>query len=188
MKKNMSKKTIILDPGHGMGNRRAGVFDPGACAGNHREADIVMEWANEIRAHLMQLDCRVIRTRVDNRDPAPLGQRVAIAQRFRGDIMLSIHCNAAGGNATGTETIIRHESNRPWAQAVNDATRNALHLRNRGVKTEAVLGRRLAVLAFPKCALLEIGFIDHPGDREKMLDPILRFTACQQIAQILATQ
>jgi hypothetical protein len=38
--------TIILDPGHGLANRKPGIFDPGATTGPIREADIALDWAN----------------------------------------------------------------------------------------------------------------------------------------------
>jgi N-acetylmuramoyl-L-alanine amidase len=177
-------KTIILDPGHGMSNRRAGVFDPGACGHGQREADIVMDWANEIRANLRRMHHRVVRTRAHPHDAAPLGKRVAIARDYGGDVMLSIHCNAGGG--TGTETIYREEQNRRLAASINTVVWDVLRLRNRGVKTEEQLGRRLAVLAFPKCVLLEIGFIDNASDVARMIDPALRAEACRRIAHILA--
>jgi N-acetylmuramoyl-L-alanine amidase len=40
-------------------------------------------------------------------------------------------------------------------------------------------------MAFQPCYLLEIGFIDHNGDRNKMIDPALRRQACNAIADIL---
>ena len=179
---------VILDPGHGMSNRRSGVFDPGACAGGVREADVAMDWANALRDVLRARGAIVVRTRVDNRDPAPVGQRAAIAREYRGDIMLSIHCNAADGRANGTETFYRGEVRRDLAAAINDEVVNALGTRNRGAKTEKDSQHaRLAVMAFQPCFLLELGFIDHPGDRAKMLDPTLRRAACEAIAEVLLT-
>jgi N-acetylmuramoyl-L-alanine amidase len=179
----MRYRTVIIDPGHGMSNRRAGRFDPGACAGGAREADIVMDWGNELRAILRVRGHRVVRTRVDHRDPAPVGQRAAIARRYGGNIMLSLHCNAANGAATGTETFYRGEGNRPLAVAINLAVVGSMHTRNRGAKTEAQSQHaRLAIMAFQPCFLIEIGFIDHPGDRVKMLDPAIRKAACEAIA------
>lgn len=178
--------TVILDPGHGMANRRAGVFDPGACSGGSQEAEIALAWANELRAILLAAGHRVIRTRVDHKDPAPVGKRAGIAHHFGGEIMLSIHCNAANGAANGTETFYRSESNREQADAINMAVVNALETRNRGTKLESLSQHaRLAVMAFQPCFLIELGFIDHSGDRAKMLDPVLRKAACNSIARVV---
>jgi N-acetylmuramoyl-L-alanine amidase len=179
-------KVVILDPGHGLSNRRAGHFDPGAVSNGIREADVVMAWANELRGILMAAGARVVRTRRDNSDPAQLSQRAAIARQYGGDVMLSIHTNAASGHANGTETFYRGDKFRPMADRINDAVVDALHTRDRGTKTEeASQHARLAVMAFQPTFLLEIGFIDHAGDRYKMLDPAMRRAACEALAAVL---
>lgn len=180
--------TIILDPGHGMSNRRDDVYDPGAIGINKvTEAEIVMDWANEIRAFLQCLGHKVIRTRANASDPAPISDRAEIARDYRGKVMLSLHCNAYNGTANGTETFYRGESNKALAKLVNDTVVNALGTKDRGIKTEgASQHSRLAVMAFQPCVLLEIGFIDNPDDFKKMTDPTLRSKACQELANILA--
>lgn len=178
---------IILDPGHGMSNRRAGVFDPGAVSGNAREADIAMIWVNQLRSILMAARHAVTRTRVDHKDAAPIGRRAAIARQYNGDLMISIHCNAANGTAHGTETVYRGVGNKPMAARLNTAVCNALGTGSRGAKTELELGRglnfKLAVMAFQPCFLIELGFIDHAEDLRKMTDPALRLAACNEIAE-----
>ncbi|MEN3942992.1 N-acetylmuramoyl-L-alanine amidase [Prosthecobacter sp. SYSU 5D2] len=179
-------KTIILDPGHGMANKRAKVYDPGACAAGETEAGIALDWANELRGLLLAAGHKVVRTRVDGRDPAPVGQRAAIARRYGGDIMISLHCNAATGQAHGTETFFRGKEHAPMATRLNEAVRAALGTRDRGIKTEAASQHRtLAIMAFQPCFLIELGFIDHDGDRTKMLDPALRRKACAALAEVL---
>jgi N-acetylmuramoyl-L-alanine amidase len=178
--------TIILDPGHGMANRRAGVFDPGAVSNGIREADVAMDWTNGLRSILRAKGCTVIRTRKDHADPAPVGQRAAIARRFSGSIMISFHCNAADGKANGTETFYRGSENKAVAAAINEAVVESLGTRSRGAKTESQSQHaRLAIMSFQPCFLIELGFIDHPGDRAKMLDPRLRRLACEAIAQTI---
>jgi len=180
------RRIIILDPGHGMGNRRAGSFDPGAVASGIREADIVMDWANVLREILLERGHRVVRTRIDHKDPASIGQRAKIAKQYQGDVMLSLHCNAANGKANGTETFYRGINHKAKAESITAAVCKALGTRNRGAKTESQSQHaRLAVMSFQPCFLLEIGFIDHPGDRAKMIDPAYRRQACNAIASII---
>ena len=178
--------TIILDPGHGMSNRSAGRFDPGAVSCGVREADIAMDWANELRGILRAAGHTVVRTRINHSDPAPVGKRADIARQYGGQIMLSIHCNAANGTAHGTETFYRGPENKIVAAAITEAVVEALGTRSRGAKTESQSQHaRLAVMAFQPCFLLELGFIDHAGDRAKMMDPAARRAACEAIAKIL---
>jgi N-acetylmuramoyl-L-alanine amidase len=181
------KPTVIIDPGHGMSNRRKGRYDPGAVAGGAEEASIAMDWSNTLRTHLMALGCKVVRTRVNATDPAPVGDRAAIARHYKGAIMVSIHCNAANGAASGTETFYRGESNKALATRLNAAVCAAIGTRNRGAKTEAASQHaRLAIMSFQPTFLVELGFIDHAGDRAKMLDSGIRHAACLEMAKIIA--
>jgi len=178
--------TIILDPGHGMSNRKSGVFDPGAVSDGFRECDIALAWANELRGILMEAGHKVVRTRVDHSDEAPVGRRADIARKFGGNIMLSIHCNAADGKANGTETFYRGVANEGIAKRINRCVVEALGTRDRGVKTESASQHsRLAVMDFQPCFLLEIGFIDNPADRDRMIDPVKRKAACEALAKAL---
>lgn len=177
---------VCLDPGHGMGNRKSGVYDCGAESHGVEEATVAMDWANELRIILIRDGHKVVRTRINSSDPAPVGRRAGIAKEYNCEVMLSIHCNAADGTAHGTETFYRGAGNKALALAVNDACVAALGTRDRGVKTEeASQHSRLAVLAFPRCVLLETGFIDNAGDRAAITDPVKRRAACEAIAKAL---
>lgn len=180
--------TIILDPGHGMSNKRRGVYDPGAVSAGIAEADIALAWANELRGILRAGGHKVVRTRVDAKDPAPVGRRDDIAVSYGGDRMLSLHCNAATGKASGTEVFYRGADDRELARRMSAAVAAVLGTKDRGPKTESQSQHSaLAVLEFDKCWLLEIGFIDHPGDRAKMLNPEIRRKACEAIAKVIVS-
>lgn len=182
----MNKPTVIIDPGHGMSNRRSLVYDPGATSGGYTEAGIVMAWSNELRGILQSRQIRVVRTRVDEKDPCPVGRRDDIARAYGGDIMISLHCNAATGTASGTETFYRGSEDRALAKKLTDAVCAALETPNRGPKTEKDSQHSsLAVMEFGQCYLIEIGFIDNPSDRAKMLDPVLRRKGCEAIADVV---
>jgi N-acetylmuramoyl-L-alanine amidase len=180
------KKIILLDPGHGMSNRRRNVYDSGATAGGAEEATVCMDWVNVLRAILIARGCRVIRTRKDAKDPAPVTARAGIARQYAGEIMLCIHCNDADGTATGTEVFYRGASNKAQASAIGQAVATTLGLRFRGAKTEKESQHpNLAVMAFQPCFLVELGFIDNAKDRAAMLDPVKRGKACQLLADLI---
>lgn len=179
-------KTIIIDPGHGMSNRKRGQYDPGAVSNGATEAGIVMDWANELRAILISRKHKVVRTRVDAKDPCPVSRRDDIAVSYGGDKMISLHCNAGGGKPSGTEVFYRGSDDKEMATKLSAAVSRVLNTKNRGAKTENQSQHTsLAVLEFDKCWLLEIGFIDNADDRAKMLDPDLRKAGCIAIADIL---
>lgn len=178
--------TVILDPGHGMSNRKPGAYDPGACSGKSEEATIAMEWANQLREILQKQGHKVVRTRKDRFDAAPVSARAGIAKEFGGEIMLSLHCNAATGTASGSECIHRGEANKAKAAAISKACSMALDIKDRGPKVEADSQHaHLAVMSFQPCFLLEIGFIDNAGDLSAMLDDVKRNAACEAIAKAL---
>jgi N-acetylmuramoyl-L-alanine amidase len=174
-----AKRTIFIDPGHGMSNRRPGVYDPGATVKVNgkeiTEAEIVMDWANELKLQLETLGAKVIRSRINASDSAPVGNRVETAHKYGCDTFISLHCNAADGAAHGTETFYRN----PKAQALAKAC-------NTSIKTEQQSQHaRLAVLNFPHACLIELGFIDHAQDRLKLTDEKLRLLACQGLADAI---
>lgn len=177
---------ICIDPGHGMSNRKPGVYDPGACNGDDSEAEIVMDWANRLRNILKARGHYVVRTRVDDKDPAPIGKRAQIAKAYGCDILISLHCNAANGRASGTETFYRGEANKTKAVKLNKAVVDALGTKNRGVKTEEQSQHtRLAVLGFPQSYLIELGFIDNPDDLSKLTCFKLQQAACEALADAI---
>ena len=180
------KPIIIIDPGHGMGNHKPGRYDCGAESNNYTEAEIVMTWANELREILRFRKVAVVRTRTDDKDPCPISERARIAKRYNGTIMISFHCNAATGTASGTETFYRGDSNKSFAMRLNQAVSAGLGTKNRGAKTEAQSQHKtLAVMSFQPCFLIELGFIDNAGDRGKLLDANKRKDTCLAIADLL---
>ena len=169
-----------------MSNRKKGVYDSGAVAGGVTEAEIAMDWVNELRTILRARKHTVVRTRVDAKDPAPVSRRDDIATSYSGDLMLSIHCNSSGVNASGTEVFYRGADDLAMATKLAAAVSSSLGLKNRGARTEAESQHpSLAVMEFDKCWLLELGFIDNAGDRAAMLDLDKRKATCAAIADVL---
>lgn len=163
---------LCIDPGHGYANRRAGIYDPGAVSAGVTEADVALQIALTGKWICQQRGIACWLTRDDDRDPTPVGSRDDRAEQAGCTHLISIHLNAATGNATGTETFYRDSADKAWAQKVQDAALEAWGLRNRGLKTEAdSQHRRLAVFDFDgPAALLEVGFVDNPLDRGRAQD------------------
>ena len=183
----MIKPTVIIDPGHGMENREPNRYDPGVVFAGVEEAALVMSYANDIRADLLQRGgVRVVRTRVDRKDPAPIGQRAAIARRFNGRIMLSLHINSAGPTATGTEVFYRGEENRLRAAVMSATVADILGIPDRGPKRERQSQHgRLAVMGFQPTFLLELGFVTNTQDRTAFTDPAKKAAVVKYLAGFL---
>lgn len=163
---------LAIDPGHGNSNRKAGVYDPGAVANGQSEADIVLAWALSGRWILTrEFGIEVYLTRDDDSDPTPVGSRDDKAEAAGCTNLLSLHCNAFNGKASGTETYYRDMADKGFAGTVQTLAVASLSLPNRGLKIESASQHtRLAVFDFdgPAC-LLELGFIDNPGDLQCLL-------------------
>ncbi len=177
---------VFIDPGHGHSNRNDGRYDPGAEGFGQTEAAIVMEYANTLRDLALKAGHEVVRSRVDDKDPAPLSQRVSTAKRYKCDVFVSLHCNAYNGKAHGTEVIYRGDHNHLMAVNLSLYVSQALGTFNRGAKNESASPHgRLAVMAFPKTWLIELAFIDNAADNVKLQDDALRLAACQAILHTL---
>ena len=167
-----------------MSNRKPGVYDPGTTLGLAQEAAIAMKWVNCLRTLLMEKRLRVVRTRVDSKDPAPVSRRDDIARAYACDLMVSIHCNSGGG--VGTETFYRGEDDKAFAERLNNAVVQGMETRNRGVKTEKESQHTsLAIMEFDKCWLIELGFLDNEDDRAKMLTDTVMLRTCKLLADVI---
>lgn len=150
-------KLVCLDAGHGMGNKKPGVFDTGCVRGSHAESEVAWRWMLAIRAELTKRGVAVICTRDIYDEPCGLKSRAAFAKANAATHFISIHVNDADARATGTETLIASKHCKPFAQGVHNALIAGLGLRDRGIKFRD----DLAVLktgSIPS-ALIELGFI-----------------------------
>lgn len=105
--------TIIIDPGHGG-------KDPGAIGrGGTKEKDVNLDVAKKIKEILDKQGYKVLLTRYTDRYVS-LRDRANFANSKKGDIFVSIHCNAMPGNryAEGFETYFLAEARTDWARTV----------------------------------------------------------------------
>lgn len=177
---------LAVDPGHGMDNRKPGVFDPGCVRGEIRESGIALAWAQELERACLKRGVHVWLTRRDSVTPAPLNKRVAAAQQNGCTHLISLHVNdAADPRANGVETLVRGpltDRQRIIPHAVQGLAQNHLGLRNRGVK----LRDDLAILKHPNSVLLELGFIGSSSDLAAMQCPCCRRNLCAALADLYA--
>ena len=167
-----TKTIIVLDPGHGMGNRNMGVHDPGATYGNFKESKIALDYAKALKTKLTAEGYMVYVTRCDEITNTPLSSRVPFAKCRNADIFISIHLNSFGSSsAKGFEIWIQRSNNgedKKLANSINTQIINKFPtLVNRGVKQNdfAVLKNN------PLPAnLIELGFLSNSHDRNLILN------------------
>lgn len=157
----MSK--IFIDPGHGG-------RDPGACHGNLKEKDIVLDVGLILGELLVKEGFQVAYSR-RNDSFVSLSERANKSNRLSSDIFISIHCNAfTRASAQGVETFYYRTSRNGKRLADKFQTsiiKKGLYTKNRGIKQGNfyVLKRTRAV-----AVLLELGFISNWADRKIMLE------------------
>lgn len=167
--------TVVLDAGHGGLDRGAKGMD-----GRSLEKVYALDTAKRIERGLRSRGYRVIMTR--KRDYfVPLPSRVAISNRQRGAVFVSIHYNWTGRSAvSGTETFYYNSRSYPLAANIQREVDRVAPTPNRGVKRS-----RFHVLrnnARP-AALVELGFMSNPRElrlirsasyRQRLADAVVR--------------
>jgi N-acetylmuramoyl-L-alanine amidase len=166
----MPSMKIAVDPGHGMGNRTKGKYDPGAVASSgtmtYAEADIALRYGLSLNWLLKEKGIRVFMTRSSSADSAPVGQRAAGAEEAGCTHFISLHLNSAGASASGVEVLYRYHDYEPLAAQVSSRVSQFSGIKNRGAKQRT----DLAVLRFNGPAILvELGFITNKKDRDILL-------------------
>lgn len=188
-------RTIVLDPGHGG-------KDHGATGKSGRtERWFTLDLARRVERELTGQGIKVVLTRRDDRTVS-LADRVALAQKNKADLFVSLHFNS-GGSAHGIETFCltptgasstsnpqhqyksselgnRHDAANVWlAHCVQQGLLSAVKANDRGVRRA-----RFLVLREAPCptVLVEAGFLSNPAEERKILESAYRDDLAKGIA------
>ena len=169
----LAGKIIILDPGHGGP-------DGGAVGGDILEKDVALEVSLYLRDYLQEQGALVLMTREEDVDLASentkgysrrkaedLRKRVEMINQSDGDLFVSIHLNAIPSPKwRGAQTFYfrSQEENQRLAKFIQDEFRINLENTNRSAKS--INGIYLLKHANIPGALVEVGFLSNPSERE----------------------
>ncbi len=176
---------VMLDPGHNYSGA-----DTGAQGNGLREQDVTFLVAEKLAAFLrdMGLEVRMTRNRLQENVgngtlSGSLTARAEMANEWKADIFVSVHCNSGGG--TGVETYCYRKSGEAGklAQDIQTELVDATGLRDRGVKTKNLAVLRKTVMP---AVLAEIGFIDSAVDSALFRDEAGQQEIADGIAQGIA--
>jgi N-acetylmuramoyl-L-alanine amidase len=183
---------VVIDPGHGGSDR--GVVSPSGYAESELAFDLARKLARSLED---RFDAVVTLTRRQDENPGP-DQRAAVANRVRADVMVSIH---AAGSPSAEQQGFRvwHPAPPPgetppppapgpplpWDRAGSahaDSSRRLAAEMDRAFRDvlkkpgPGPLGAHLAVLtgANAPSVLVEVGFLTHPGESERLQRPAYR--------------
>jgi N-acetylmuramoyl-L-alanine amidase len=169
----LADKVIVVDAGHG----GAATGAPGVgFGGTVYEKDITLAIALKLRTALESCGAKVVMTR-DHDVDVPLYDRPKLANEIHADLFISIHndSNRTPNSASGSTTYYHasEPSSRALAMCVQDAVRAVTGLPSRGALSDEVLYTNgLAVLraSTMPAVLCEVAYINHAGDRKRLLD------------------
>jgi N-acetylmuramoyl-L-alanine amidase len=165
---HLAGKIVIVDPGHGG-------YDRGAHVGDVNEKDLNLPIGQKIAADLQAAGATVIITRSDDTF-IPLLERSNISNRNHADLFISCHINSTGGvaNQSGTITFY-HKTNQIsmyLAQCIQHEIAKVNGLPDLGVWSDTKIyqsGFSVLRNTTAPAVLIEMGFINHPKDRARML-------------------
>ena len=165
----LAGKVVIVDPGHGG-------HDSGAKGGGVREKDLALAVSNLLTAELMRAGATVLMTRRTDVF-IPLQIRSDISNRTHADLFIAVHINSTGGSGSQSGTISFHHLKNPVGQRMAACIQREMAkvngLPNKGVWSDGrIYESGFAVLRNTRqraAVLLELGFINHPTDRGRMV-------------------
>jgi len=177
------QKTIVIDPGHG------GIYDRGVVhkGSGVAESPINLAVSLELKQILEKQGHNVILTREaesqEYREIQPeLRRRVDLAASSNADILISIHVNQYPDSSCSGAQTFYNASN-------DESKRLALLIQEELIKLDPnnhrkALSKDLFILRESEVpsALVEVGFISNPNDRQKLQDPSYQ----QELAKAIA--
>ena len=162
---------VYINPGHDTKYDSGAVHTDANGDVDLRECDVALKIGSKVMKYLTAAgcDCRLLQSDNLYYDSDYEDRTVSVcedANNWGADVFVSIHCNAANGNARGTE-VECYDSNSnggTLAKAIQNQLVTSLPVINRGVKEMP----RLIVLKHTDmpAALVETAFIDNDADAE----------------------
>ncbi len=163
--------TVVIDAGHGG-------KDKGAYWGGVRESHLTLQVAQRLEQLLKKKGVKTAMTRRSDTFVS-LGSRVAVANRYKSSVFVSIHFNASTDRRyRGAETFYAGAAGRRLAQAIQSRLAPRLKTKNRGLKQRSFKVLRLTV---SPAVLVECGFLSNTAERGRCRTASYQQTAAQAI-------
>lgn len=171
---SQNRGTVVIDPGHGG-------RDPGAIGlRGVQEKGIVLDISQETARVLRQGGYQVIMTRTSDVFIS-LDQRARLANNRDGDVFVSIHANAVGGNrpeVNGLETYY-FQTGRLLAHTIHRNILRRFNVRDRNVRQARFYVLRNTNMP---AVLVEVGFLTGSVDNRNLSNPTYRRQMGEAIA------
>ncbi len=176
--KNIYGSIIIVDAGHGG-------KDPGAVANGVREKDVTLAVAQKVGLKLQEYGGRVIMTR--NSDTfIELDNRAAAAERYKADLLVSIHADYIDrSNIYGATVLVGErasQNSKQIAQSIHNAL-VAVGIESRGVRAQ---GLRVCDGHSRPAVLVETGFLSNYQEAQNLTNSWYQSKIANAIADGIA--
>ena len=183
------KGIVVLDAGHGFGNKSRGRFDPGACWSlkgvvKFREADIVLGQAYRIGDLLKRDGYEVHLARKDNEEYVSRSARVRLAEKLGADVLISLHVNSFDDSSACGQLVLYGKGSDREAESIvlGEFIHKSLlgkidgkyKTNGKGVKTDVEeRGEKFRVLySRVPSVIVESGFLSNVNDRGILTDGV----------------
>ncbi|ATW28381.1 hypothetical protein DCMF_05595 [Candidatus Formimonas warabiya] len=178
---------VAVDPGHGG-------YDPGATFGNIMEKNINLALCEKLKEHLESKGILVILTREGDYNHAikglhgreakryDLDERIEMVDSNHAQILLTVHVNKSKkASYAGAEVFYHPKSlkGKILASYIQEELRNIPEMKKRISKISMCY---LLCKAKTPAALIEIGYLSNPSEREKLKDPAYLDLIAEKIA------
>ena len=170
---SLSGRTVVLDPGHGGGDR-------GAVAHDVVEAEIVLDLARRIEGRLSAHGVTVVHTRTRHTDPGDDLARARFANDSGADLVLSLHCDSAEqAEASGFATFFYGQERFGAWSAVGEHLADLIQresVARTGLADCRTHPRSWGLLQHTQmpAVRVEAGYVSHPEDAARLADPAFR--------------
>lgn len=179
---------IYLDPGHGG-------YESGAVSGGVYEKTINLQTSKKIESILKSKGYSVYMSR-DSDERLSLSQRAQEANRMNASIFISVHYNAFRGTSEGIETFYYNQSGNtinPYANnayRINSSRNLATNIHKNVLRSSGAVDRYVRTANFHvirethmPAVLLELGYVDHAGERAKIKTASYQQKLAQGVAE-----
>lgn len=164
------KYVLVIDAGHGLGNREVGKMDFGDAKyvvkdSTYHESDLVLEQAKRLKELLNPEKYEVYLTREDDKYPTPLEFRPYVAREVNADLFISLHLNNhdTKKDIHGYEIFWRENRSKYFAKLLKKNFDKLPHAKKRRfTRKNFLMLKDLGTVG----VLLESGYLEHPNDRE----------------------
>ena len=173
LSRDVNKRFVVIDPGHGGG-------DHGAIRGDISEKDITLDVSKRVRDLLEKKGYEVFMTREID-ETLSLQERVEISENLVPDMFVSIHVNSSNSDApNGLETHYYKDNSLILAKTVHASMLNHVQANNRGLfKSKFYVINHTTAPAI----LLEIGFMSNPIERVQLITDFRKQATAKAIAE-----